>query len=72
MDAKKITQYAQESYFKHLRLYEYCFNNKTASELKKITFTQEVTATIAPLTQALQISKGKPPAIASSDIDTTT
>ena len=37
-DCHKIVAYAKETYFKHLRLYEYVFNNKTASELKRITF----------------------------------
>ena len=37
----RIMEYAAESYFKHLRLYEYVFNNKTASEIKRINFDQE-------------------------------
>ena len=40
-DANKVVSYAQETYFKHLRLYEYVFNNKTASEIKRINFKQE-------------------------------
>ena len=37
----RIMAYAAESYFKHLRLYEYVFNNKTASEIKRINFDQD-------------------------------
>ena len=37
-ECKKIAAYGQESYFKHLRLYEFVFNNKTASEMKRINF----------------------------------
>ena len=37
-ESKRILAYANESYFKHLRLYEFVFNNKTASELKRINF----------------------------------
>jgi hypothetical protein len=59
-DAKKIVDYGQNSYFKHLRLYEYVFNNKTASEIKRINFQQEEAKNAMPLQQALQISKGKP------------
>jgi len=54
--------YAKETYFKHLRLYEYVFNNKTASELKRITFKQEEAKTSAPLGNALMISDGRPKA----------
>lgn len=39
-EAKRVVQYTQESYFKHLRLYEFVFNNKQGSELKKINFIQ--------------------------------
>lgn len=52
--------YAKETYFKHLRLYEYVFNNKTASELKRITFKQEEAKVCAPLGNALMISDGRP------------
>jgi len=52
--------YAKETYFKHLRLYEYVFNNKTASELKRITFTQEEAKVTSPLGNALMISDGRP------------
>ena len=34
--------YAKESYFKHLRLYEYVFNNTTASEIKRLNFDQDI------------------------------
>jgi hypothetical protein len=60
-ESKKIAAYGQESYFKHLRLYEFVFNNKTASEMKRINFKQDVAKTAAPLTQALQISSGRVP-----------
>ena len=65
-EAKKIAAYAQESYFKHLRLYEFVFNNKTASEMKNIKFKQDVAKTAGPLTQALQISSGRAPDRASA------
>ena len=42
-DASRIVDYGQRSYFKHLRLYEYVFNNKQASEIKRINFVQEQT-----------------------------
>lgn len=60
-EAKRILEYTQESYFKHLRLYEFVFNNKTPSELKKINFKQESAVTAPALGQALQISKGRNP-----------
>ena len=60
-ECKRIAAYGQESYFKHLRLYEFVFNNKTATELKKVNFKQDVARTAAPLTQALQISSGRAP-----------
>lgn len=37
-EAKCLIEYAQESYFKHLRLYEFVFNNKAPNEVKRITF----------------------------------
>ena len=60
-EAKRILVYTQESYFKHLRLYEFVFNNKTPSELKKINFKQESAVTAPALGQALQISTGRNP-----------
>ena len=59
-DCHKIVAYAKETYFKHLRLYEYVFNNKTASELKRITFKQEEAKVCGPLGNALMISEGRP------------
>ena len=58
-DAKRISRYAQETYFRHLRLYEFVFNNTTASEIKRINFVQEEAKKASPLQQALQISKGR-------------
>jgi len=52
-EAKKIVAYAEESYFKHLRLYEFTFNNKAPSEMKRINFVQEEAIIALPLTQAL-------------------
>jgi hypothetical protein len=52
-EAKRILEYTQESYFKHLRLYEFVFNNKTPSELKKINFKQESAISAPALGQAL-------------------
>jgi hypothetical protein len=60
-EAARILTYTQESYFKHLRLYEFVFNNKTASELKKINFKQESAMNAPALSQALQISSGRAP-----------
>ena len=59
-EAKRILKYAQESYFKHLKLYEFVFNNKTASELKRINFPQESAKQAPALSQALQISHAAP------------
>lgn len=58
-EAKRILNYAKESYFKHLRLYEFVFNNKTASELKRINFKQESAKQAPALGVALQISAGR-------------
>lgn len=60
-EAVRIVKYAQETYFRHLRLYEFVFNNKTASEIKRINFTEEEARKAAPLTHALQISKTAQP-----------
>ena len=59
-EAKRLIEYAQESYFKHLRLYEFVFNNQAPNEVKRINFTEEQTKTVMPLSQALQISDGRP------------
>ena len=40
-DAARLIEYARESYFKHLRLYEFVFNNKAPNEVKRITFVEE-------------------------------
>ena len=56
----RIMAYAGESYFKHLRLYEYVFNNKTASEIKRINFDQDEARNAGSLQQTLQISNGRP------------
>ena len=56
----RIMAYAGESYFKHLRLYKYVFNNKTASEIKRINFDQDEARNAGSLQQALQISNGRP------------
>ena len=37
-EIKRIMGYAQETYFKHLKLYDYVLNNKQFSEVKRITF----------------------------------
>jgi len=37
-ECKRIIKYAQQSYFLHLRLYEFALNNTTASEMKRVTF----------------------------------
>jgi len=37
-ECKRILEYAHSTYFLHLRLYEYVLNNRTASEIKRITF----------------------------------
>ena len=49
----RIMGYASESYFKHLRLYEYVFNNKTASEIKRINFNQDEARVAGSLSKAL-------------------
>lgn len=36
-EVKRIADYAKESYFKHLRLYDYVLNNKQLCEVKRIT-----------------------------------
>lgn len=40
-EAKKLIEYAKTSYFKHLRLYEFVFNNKSPNEVKRINFIEE-------------------------------
>ena len=37
-EGKRIVTYASQTYFKHLRLYEFVFNNKAPSKLKRIVF----------------------------------
>lgn len=36
-EIKRIADYAKDSYFKHLRLYDYVLNNKQLCEVKRIT-----------------------------------
>lgn len=36
-EIKRIIDYGKDSYFKHLRLYDYVLNNKQLSEVKRIT-----------------------------------
>ncbi len=59
-ESHKVVAYAKKSYFTHLRLYEYVFNNKTASELKRIIFKEEEAKVAQTLGNALQISDGRP------------
>lgn len=35
-EIKRIAAYAKESYFKHLRLFDYVLNNKQLCEIKRI------------------------------------
>ena len=58
-EAKRLIEYAKESYFKHLRLYEFVFNNKSPNEVKRITFKEEQARNEMPLGNALQISAGR-------------
>ncbi len=37
-EGKRIVTYASQTYFKHLRLYEFVFNNRAPSKLKRIVF----------------------------------
>ena len=55
-NAKQIVEYAQETFFKHLRLYEMVFNNKQSSEIKVIKFIIEEAMPACPLDQALMLS----------------
>ena len=48
-----MIEYAKESYFKHLRLYEFVFNNKSPNEVKRINFKEEVARNEKPLGDAL-------------------
>lgn len=59
-EAARLIEYARESYFKHLRLYEFVFNNKAPNEVKRINFIEEQARNEMPLSQALQISAGRP------------
>jgi uncharacterized protein YeeX (DUF496 family) len=36
-ELKRIADYMKESYFKHLRLYDYVLNNKQLCEVKRLT-----------------------------------
>lgn len=58
--AKRVLLYCQDSYFKHMRLYEFIFNNTSANEMKRINFVMETVKTAKPLSQALMISDGRP------------
>jgi len=35
-EVKRIADYAKDSYFKHLRLYDYVLNNKQLCEVKRL------------------------------------
>ena len=35
-EVKRIIDYTKDSYFKHLRMYDYVLNNKQLSEVKRI------------------------------------
>lgn len=35
-EVKRVADYAKESYFKHLRLFDYVLNNKQLCEIKRI------------------------------------
>ena len=59
-EAKRIIKYAQETYFRHMRLYEFVFNNNSENEMRRINFKQEAARTARPLGKALQISEGRP------------
>lgn len=59
-EAKRLIEYAKESYFKHLRLYEFVFNNKAPNEVKRINFIEEQARNEQPLSASLQISAGRP------------
>ena len=69
-EAKRLIEYAKESYFKHLRLYEFVFNNKAPNEVKRITFKEEQARNEMPLATALQISVGRPVAFQDSALST--
>jgi hypothetical protein len=46
-EIKRVADYAKDSYFKHLRLYDYVLNNKQLCEVKRITmqYNEPVIAT---------------------------
>lgn len=52
-EAVRIVNYAHETYFRHLRLYEMVFNNKTASEIKRVNFEEDQARKAAPLKESL-------------------
>ena len=58
--AKRVLLYCQDSYFKHMRLYEFIFNNTSPNEMKRINFVMETVKTAKPLSKALMISEGRP------------
>ena len=52
-EATRLIEYAKDSYFKHLRLYEFVFNNKAPNEVKRINFIEEQARNEQPLSAAL-------------------
>ena len=37
-EGKRLIKYAQDTYFRHMRLYEFVFNNNSENEMKRINF----------------------------------
>ena len=52
-EVKRIADYAKESYFKHLRLYDYVLNNKQLCEVKRVTINQNEPVLAPSLNEAL-------------------
>ena len=55
-EVKRIADYAKDSYFKHLRLYDYVLNNKQLCEVKRIQIQVNQPAIAACLNEALLLA----------------
>ena len=52
---KSILNYARESYFSHLRLYNYVLNNKQLTEVKKVQIKIDKPTLLPSLDEAIAI-----------------
>ena len=56
-EIRRIADYMKESYFKHLRLYDYALNNKQLCEVKRLTLNVNQPIIATSLGDALQLGQ---------------